>query len=311
MSEIEALRGTAETLRCQHGLITAAQAHELGVNRERCRQLVLRHIWERVRRGLYGPVGMPWTWRRRLMAAVLLAPEGSLASHRCGAHLLGVGGLVEPQPEITIARGKRMRRDDVVVHESTDLQLADRIVIDGIPTTGPRRLAMDLGAVVSEARFRHTLRELRFQHGVTSEQLLRTYLRHKRSGRDGGGALRDWLDRYYAVEGVAESGLEQVTLDAFIDAGLPTPVLQLWIDTGAGRFRVDMAFPGLAIVVEVDGSQHEGVGATCDDAIRDAALEALGWTVVRIRRRTFASDLQRAIRVIRAKPLAAVRQDRP
>ena len=157
---------------------------------------------------------------------------------------------------------------------------------------------MDLGAVVSEARYRQTIRELRFGHGVVASDLLSTYLRHKRSGRNGGGALRDWLDRYYSIEGVPESGLEQVVLDAFLDAGLPAPVLQLWVGTDVGRFRLDMAYPDLMIAVEVDGSQHLDAAARDADRVRDAALASLGWTVLRIRVGTLASDLARVIRTI-------------
>lgn len=187
----------------------------------------------------------------------------------------------------------------MIVHESTDLEFADRRTIDGILSTGPRRLAMDLGSVVSEARFRHTIRELRFNHGVSSLDLLRTYLRHKRSGRNGGGALRDWLDRYYGIQGVAESGLEQLVLDALVDAGLPTPRLQLWVDAGAKRYRLDITFPHLMLAIEVDGSQHEDAAHEASDAIRDAALEALGWTVVHIKSKSLATDLARAIATVR------------
>lgn len=217
----EELRRAAAVMARQHGLMTSGQALEVGITRQRCRQLVQRGIWERADRGLYGPAGAPWSWKRRLMGAVLVAPPGTLASHRAAAALLGVGGIDHPPVEVTIPRCTNLRRAGIVVHESTDLHLAEVRRIDGIPLTGPRRLAMDLGAVVSEARFRHAVREIRFQHGVSSLALLRTYLRHKRSGRNGGGALRDWLDRYYALEGVPESGLELVVLDALLDAGIP------------------------------------------------------------------------------------------
>ncbi len=295
----DALRAAGPILARQQSLITLAQADGVGMNREQCRQLVLRGVWERADRGLYGPTGVCWTWRRRLVAALLVAPDGALASHRCAAALLGVGGLVDPVPEITIPRGQRFRRPSVIVHESTDLELADRRTIDGIPSTGPRRLAMDLGSVVSDARFRHAVRELRFSHGVSSLELLRTYLRHKRSGRNGGGALRDWLDRYYGIEGVPESGLEQLVLDALVDAGVPTPVLQLWVDTGVKRYRLDIAYPHLMLAIEVDGSQHEDPEHQVSDAARDGALEALGWTVVRVRSKSLATDLARAIATVR------------
>ncbi len=278
----------------QQSLITTTQASDVGIGRKRCQRLVDSGVWERLDLGVYGPTGVPLTWRRRLMLGLLLAPEGSLGSHRSCAALLGVGDVTTPRPEITIPRGTTLRRPWLVVHESTDLVLADRRRVDGIPITGPRRLAMDLGSVVSPSQYRQAMRGLRSAHGVQFAALLQTYLRHKRSGRNGGGALRDWLDRYVDVGGVPESHLEQVVLDALLDAGL-RPVSQHWVVAGGDRYRLDLAFPDRMLAIEVDGSQHEERPARAADAARQAALESAGWTVVRIRSKTFTSDLLRAI----------------
>lgn len=293
------LAAAARILARQQSLITTTQAEEVGVFRQRCKRLVDRGVWERVDHGVYGPAGVAMSWRRRTMLGLLLAPAGSLGSHRACAALLDVGAMLRPVPEITIPRGSTLRRPWLVVHESTDLDLADRCVVDGIPITGPRRLAMDLGAVVPPKQYRQAVRGLRSQHGVQFPALLRTYLRHKRSGRNGGGALRDWLDRYVDVGGVPESALEQVALDAFIDAGL-TPVAQHWVELDGGtRYRLDLAFPGLMLAIEIDGSQHEEKPATIADARRHAALVAAGWTVLRIRSKTFTTDLLSAIDTVR------------
>lgn len=293
------LGAAARILARQQSLITTAQAEDVGIGRKRCQRLVQHGIWERLDHGVYGPTGVRLTWSRRLMLGLLLAPCGSLASHRACAALLGVGGIARPKPEITIPRGTTLRRTWLIVHESTDLALADRRVVDGIPVTGPRRLAMDLGAVVSTKQYRQAMRGLRSQHGVEFAALLRTYLRHKRSGRNGGAALRDWLDRYADVGGIPESGLEQLALDAFLDAGLH-PVAQRWVEVdGGARYRLDLAFPDLMIAIEVDGSQHEEKPAKQADAGRQLALEAAGWTVHRIRAKTFASDLLRAMEAVR------------
>lgn len=260
----------------QHSLITRRQALGLG-NSEACiRRLLRLRVWEVIEPGLYGPTGVSMTWRRRLMSVILAGPDGAVASHRAAAALHDVGGLDDPPIEITIPRGSTFRRDDVVTHESCDLAVADLVLVDGIPTTDLRRLAIDLGAVVSPERYKHSIREIRHRHGVTRPQLLATYLAHKRRGRNGGGALRDWLDRYLQVDGTPESGLEQVVLDALLDAGLPAPVLQLWVSTDAGSYRIDLAFPLLRIALEVDGMQHGDVDIAAADARRTRALQRAG-----------------------------------
>lgn len=284
------------TLVCQQSLITRPQVFRHGITRAQLDRLLREGVWESVDRSLYGPSGVAHTWHRRLMAAVLCAPSGAMASHRSSAHLHAVGGLDDPPVEISIPRGTRFRREGVVVHESRDLALATPAVVDGIPTTDLRRLAVDLGAVVSRARHRHTIREIRHGHGITSDQLLATYLAHRRRGRNGCGALRDWLDRYYDVAGVSESGLELLALDAILDAGLPAPVRQYWVETPSGRYRLDMAYVARLVCIEVDGRQHEDAEISAADERRTDALRALGWTVLRVRSSHFASDMHRVLR---------------
>ena len=287
------------TLELQHSLITREQSLACGLSVAQIERLVRLGVWDRVDRRLYGPAGVPNSWRRRLMGAVLCAPEGAAASHRAAAALRGVGGPLDPPVEISVPRGSRFRRPDVIAHESGDLGLARITVVDGIPTTDLRRVAMDLGAVVSFERFKHTIREIRHRHGVTSEQLLGTYLAHKRQGRNGGGALRDWLDRYFGVGGVSESGIELIALDALLDAGFPPPRRQFWVTTPVGRFRLDLAYPEQRICIEIDGRQHDDVDIAAYDAARTEALEGEGWVVLRVRSGHLASDLARVVSELR------------
>ena len=296
----EFLAAATAVMARQRALITSRQAQAVGANRQRISALVRRGHWERVEPRLYGPAGVPMDWHRRLMAAVLLGPDGTLVSHRAGAALRGVGGLHEPDPEISVPRGLRPRRPGVIVHESTDLDLAGACVVDGIPTTGRARLAVDLGSVVSPDRYRQTIRELRYGCGLSSNAMLHAYLRHARRGRNGTGALRDWLDRYFGVVGAPESGLEQIVLDAILDAALPSPVAQHWVEVDGRQYRLDLAYPPILLAIEVHGRQHaDDPDVVGNDEIRTAALLAAGWTVLEIHRKTFATDLARTLVEIR------------
>ena len=290
----------APILARQHALVLARQLTSHGVHPQEVTRLLHRGIWQRLDRGLYGPTGVPMTWRRQLMAAVLLGPPGTVASHRAGAALVGVGGLQDPKPEVSIPSGTSLRRPWLIAHESVDLDLAFPTTVDGIPVTGLPRLAVDLGSVTSFTRYKHTVRELRHGHGVTSEALLHTYLRHSARGRNGCGALRAWLDRYFDVSGVSESGIELVVLDAILDAELPRPVRPLEVCVGGHRYRLDLASPDAMIAIEVDGAQHDDVDIRGDDAVRTAHLEAAGWRVIRIRAAHLASDLAAALALVRS-----------
>ncbi len=287
-------------LRAQHSLITRRHAIELGADPSVLDHAVRRGIWEVVDRGVYGPAGVAMTWHRRLMLATLLAPDGSLISHRASAALHGLGGLHEPTAEITIPRGRTLRRPWLITHESCDLGLAGSVLVDGVPTTDLHRLAMDLGGVVSFPRFKQTIREIRHGRGVDSGDLLRTYLRHKRQGRNGGAALRDWLDRYFDIKGHSESGAELVVLDAIIDAALPVPVRQHRVELRGHRYRLDLAYPALRVAIEVDGAQHDDGDIAANDEVRTARLEHAGWTILRVRARHLATDLPGLLRQLRS-----------
>lgn len=112
--------------------------------------------------------------------------------------------------------------------------------------------------------------------------------------------MRDWLDRYFEVDGVPESGLEQLVLDAILDACLPAPLAQHWVHAAGASYRLDLAYPERRICVEVDGVQHrDDVDVREGDVVRQRVLEEAGWTVIRIRSWCFASDLAAALRQLR------------
>lgn len=81
---LEVVRPQLET---QWSLITRRQALDGGLTRAGIDRLVRDGIWEVLDRALYGPTGVPMTWHRQLMAAVLAVPLGATASRRSCAHL--------------------------------------------------------------------------------------------------------------------------------------------------------------------------------------------------------------------------------
>ncbi|EKF20368.1 endonuclease domain-containing protein [Nitratireductor pacificus] len=66
-------------------------------------------------------------------------------------------------------------------------------------------------------------------------------------------------------------------------------------------YIVDFACPTRKIVVEVDGSQH---GGSAHDQSRDAALAALGWTVLRF----WNDDVERSLDDVCQHILAVVQE---
>lgn len=263
----------------QHGLVTRAQALEIGASpglldrRLRAGRLLLED------RGLYRVAGAPVTWHGRVLG-LCLTTDG-MASHRCGSTLLGVGGFGRCRPEVTTARDRHPRRPDAIVHRSRDLGLAGVHLVEGIPVTAPARLAVDAGAVLRERAVEALIQEMVRQRLLTWDDVAVSVMRHSRRGRDGVGVARRIVER--RLEGlVGDSPLESMMLAAILDAGLPQPVLQLEVFDAVGFVaRVDAAWPDRGVIAEADGRAfHLNEVAFEADRAKRNRLRAAGWIVI-------------------------------
>lgn len=269
-------------LAAQHHLVDPTSAATVGVHGSQLGLLARQRHLERIGRGLYRLRDAPETWHQQLLAAVMLAGPPSQASHGAVARLLAVPTYEAAAPEITVPSKRTFQRDGVVVHQSRDLRYVPPVVIDAIPCTPPRRLAIDMGAVLGETAYTTVLRELRREHGLSWPKLAAVLRLHSRRGRGGCGPLRRYLERHYGVDGIPDTTLEQVVLDLLIDAWLPLPVCQLVVPLPDGReYRIDLAYPMVKLAIEIDGPHHRLPEHRARDARRDRRLRALGWTVER------------------------------
>jgi len=269
-------------LESQRDLVTPAQAKAAGAHRSTVPRLARDGHLELVEPGVYGPPGLPYTWDRRLLAAILRAGPLARASHLAALRLLEVETYEGAPAEISIPSKRNFRQDGVIVHQSRDLRYIPPVLVDGIPCTPPRRLAVDLGAVLGDTAYATAMRSMRRDHGVTWKQLAAILELHSKRGRDGCGALRRYIERYAGVEGIPDSTLEQLFLDDLLDAGFPVPVCQYEVPGPGGvRYRIDLAYPDVLVAVEVDGPHHRLPAVQARDRRRDAYLRSLGWEVLR------------------------------
>jgi hypothetical protein len=269
-------------LQSQQDLVTPAQAKAAGAHSTTLPRLAKEGFLETVEPGVYGPPGVPYTWERRLLAANLRAGPLARTSHLGALRLLGVETYEAVPPEISVASKRTFHQEGVIVHQSRDLQYVPSVLVDGIPCTPPRRLAVDLGAVLGETAYTTAMRALRRDHGVTWKQLGAILELHSKRGRNGCGALRRHLERYAGVQGIPDSTLEQLFLDDLLDAGFPVPVCQYEVPGPGGlTYRIDFAYPGVLVAVEVDGPHHRLDPVRARDRRRDAFLRSLGWEVLR------------------------------
>lgn len=284
----------------QHGLVSCRQLADIGLSTASIGRRVASSRWVRADRGVIRLAGAPVTWESRVLAAVLAAGKGAVASHRTAAVLHGLDGFRQGDPEVTVLNGRRFRRDGVLTHQSRDLDKVVPTIVSSIPVTRVERTLLDLGQVVRLTTVQLALDDARRQRLTDWDRLLGCLVLHARRGRDGVGALRKVLESHSAELAVTDSGFERLVLVRLAEAGLPTPVLQHEVQVAGRTYRLDLAYPDRRLAIELDGSIHLRRDVWERDHIRQNDLVLAGWTVLRFTWRDYKDRQSHMIQAIRA-----------
>ncbi|MGI9022004.1 MAG: type IV toxin-antitoxin system AbiEi family antitoxin domain-containing protein [Acidimicrobiales bacterium] len=274
------LRATAKA---QMALFTLEQARAAGYSPRQVQYRRETGEWDQVHPSVYCVAGVPDSWERRLLAASLAAGPGAVASHRAAARVWGVVEADCPTVELSVPPGRTHRLEGVVVHRSTDLLPFHVVRKDGLAVTTPARTILDLGSVRGAKAVERAL-DLALSRRLVTLNELRVALDFvARRGRRGAGVLRSLLDERSAAAGLAESVLEARMLRLCRQQGLPEPVCQHEVRSGARLVgRIDFAYVDHLVAIELDGYEsHSSLDAFRRDRARQNDLVAMGWTVLR------------------------------
>ena len=260
----------------QHGLITRTQALQTGLTPGQLRARLESQRWIRVYRNIYRTEGSPVTEIQRLLAAVLAAGDGAVASHRSAAWLWGLTD--ELFLEVAVPTSRSPRVPGVVMHRQRSLTCSSSRR-RGVPVTNPLRTVIDLASTpghdLDQALDRGIATRLLSVAAVQAE-LSRT----SRSGRRGTTCLRECLDQRDASSSRAPSVLESRLSRLLRTARLPVSQREYRVMDGA--YRLDFAWPELKLAVEMDGyASHSSAKAFREDRRRQNDLVLEGWTVLR------------------------------
>lgn len=260
----------------QHGLLTRARALA-GLTEGQVRRRLESGRWVRMYRNVYRICGAPVTELQLLLAAVLAAGAGAVASHRAAAWLWGFDD--EPSLEVTVPANRGPRLASVTVHRQV-LEPGSLTRRRSVPVTNPLRTLLDLAAIgdielVEQALDRGMASRLFSLLAVEAE-----LAREGGRGRAGTAWLRQCLDQRSRDCERAPSVLESRMVRLLRTARLPGPEHEYRVL--GGRYRVDFAWPLAKLAVEVDGyGSHSSWRAFQDDGTRQNDLVAAGWTVLR------------------------------
>jgi len=227
----------------------------LGVSRQQRRTLLYKGVLVPVASGVLRHAAHPPSWEQQILAAVLAAGDGAVASHMSAAALWRFDGMPRrtAEVEVTVVRHRRPRAVPAAVHRSVELGPADIEPRQLVPRTTAARTLVDIAGRLTPSQLEAALDDAE-RRGLMWRPHLRWRIDAlRRSGRPGVPALADLLD---GTEGrpLGDSWLEQAAIRLIVEAGLPVPRVQVKLrKAGGGIARVDLFWDDARLVVELAG----------------------------------------------------------
>ena len=257
----------------QAGRITYDQLRRSGLNADDVKLWIRRGTLIRTSPRVYALGYLRNDRLALLWDAVLYAGPGARLAGSSGAHHLGL--LARPPAQITVAtpRASRSRPGIRVLARRPEVRI---IGPDGLPVSPIPELLLELAAEGDFAAVRFALANLEFGRQLDIAAILAVCER----GRPGSRLLREAIARRLPQLAHCRSPLEIAFLLLLEAHGLGLPAkVNVWLH---GVF-VDMYWPELALVVELDGEGNHGTPAQRRrDAANDATLAAHGIGVLRL-----------------------------
>ena len=284
----------------QHGVLSRAQARELGMSERQVSRLTPSGRWRTLLPSVYGLVGAPSTWRQQLKAASLWAARGCAVSHRAAAALHGFARFPEGQVELTVTR-ELETTSGVVVHRTAGFSRHDLSSVEGLCVTSVTRTLVDLCVLGNQGLLAATLDEALRRRKTTVDRLQAAL--STAAYRRGVGMLRALVDEQLGGTTPTESELEARVVELLASAGFPQTVRQQTIHVGGRVRRMDFHVRGTPVVIEADGyAYHSSLRTFESDRARNNELTARGlrvlhwtWAAVRDRPEELLGELRQTL----------------
>lgn len=282
----------------QYALVSRPQWLELGFSWHDLHRRVSRGVLVRRSSLVFAFRGAPRTPRQDLLAAVLDAGAGAVATRRSAAALWGLPGFRWESPEVLVKRAGDHACRLGSLSETSWLPDHHVTVRESIPVVTLARLCFELAGTERPGRTERAV-DNALVAGMTIEALAEVVGSLAKRGRPGSAVMR----RLVAARGEGHvppaSELEALGFAVLRAGGLPEPVRQL--DVGGERWigRVDGAYPKQRLLLEFDGRRHWQVLLEAQaDRRRDAELVAAGYRVLRITWEMLTTDPQGVVRLV-------------
>jgi putative AbiEi antitoxin of type IV toxin-antitoxin system len=247
-------------LQRQDGLVTLAQALDLGVSARTVQRRTRSGQWRRIMPRVFLVAGHPETDAVRVRAVGLWVGQAGVVSGPAAAWWHRMLPAAPPVVEVTVPRDRAPRPQPEVRLRRRDLCCHDRVGVNGLWLTDRPLTVLETAAVVPEGS---AFLDRALQRHVSFPRVYRAYCRNL--GAHGSARAGELL---VAAADRADSAAERRAVTLLRAAGITGWVL----GHPFGPYRIDLAFVAAKVAVEIDGwAWHMGV-------FRAAGTRATRWS---------------------------------
>lgn len=287
--------------RHQHGVVTRRQLCGTGMTEHQIDGRLAGGSLHQVHQGVYVFGARRISRKGRWLASVLACGPDAVLSHRAAACLWSLMSPRNLYPEVTVPRGRRVRRPRIHCREG-DLTADEVGEVDGIPVTSPFRTMVDLAAVLDPRQLERAWNELKIRGHTDRVPMAELLARHR--GKRGTVALRALLGST-KPEGITRNEFEE-SFVALLDAHrIPRPRLNVPLFLRGRFYEIDCLWEAQRFAIELDSREvHATPRAFEADRQRDRVLLAEGYRTGRVTWRQLrdepdeiVADLRRSLSV--------------
>lgn len=285
-SESEINSAIVQAGRWQYGMVTRSQLLDLGISERRIATRVDTRRLLPIGRAVFAIGRKAEGLHAAYMAAVLSCGPNAYLSGRAAAELWG---FMRYSGEIQVTRTSgrkpsafRLDRRGITdprlvrVRYTRTMPMNDRARRTGVPVLSPSRILLDLAGELPFEALKRAFNEADRLQLLNKSMLLDCASRGK--GWTGIGEFRKLVARRHPKTQFTRTLLETLFLNLCVEYDIATPQ----VNVRDGRYFPDFSWPGINLIVEVDGyAGHAGRMAFLDDAHRENELRHQGKQVLR------------------------------
>lgn len=274
----ERARRLRALLRRQHGVISLAQALELGFTHQAVRRRVLAGTWRRLAPRVYQDATHEQTPVAETWAVMLSLGDGSVLVGRSAAWWWGLLPARPEPTEVAVPRSYRPEPRAGAAMTQRDVPPRDTTRHRGLRVTITAATVLDAAAVLGEVEGARLM-----DRALQERRVNLATLRREQAARRGRPGVRLTARLLALAEGGAVSEAERRTHTLLTGAGITGWEANGPVEVpGFGRAEGDLVFRREKVLLEVDGwAYHRGQRAFLLDGPRQNALAAAGWIVLR------------------------------